>query len=297
LLASRDHRQAVEKRRVILDNPLAKVEHLFVGGLTRTRTPVIHSPDFQLLFPLKGVFNWHLGTTASLLDANQVLFIAAGDVSQDSHPEVGDVDGLLLTPCSALLESAWGCDAGRLRAQPAFSARVLPSEPRLQQAAAALGESGRRAVHCDDAVIEEAIVELLAVAAAHTGAPPPRTRRDSALSGAVKEIVSACDGKLSLNDIGAQLGASPAYLTDAFRRSEGIPISQYHRRLRLARALADLPHTENITALALHYGFSSHAHFSSAFRSVFGRTPSEYRARARQADFRALLQQLDRAGT
>jgi AraC-like DNA-binding protein len=297
LLSRHDDRQFVEQRHVVLHNTLAKVEHISVSGLSRTRTPVIYSPEFQVLFPLRGVFNWHIGSTDSLLDANQVLFISAGDESQDSHPAVGDVDGLLLTPCTALLESAWRCDAGRLGSQPAFTARVQPSDPRLQQAAAALAKCGTQSALADDAVIEETVVDVLAVTAAHTGARPARARHDSKLTGAIKEIVSACDGRLSLSDIGTQLGASPTYLTDAFRRSEGIPISQYHRRLRLARALADLPHTDDITALALHYGFSSHAHFSSAFRSVFGRTPSEYRTRARQADFRTLLQQMDHVGT
>jgi AraC-like DNA-binding protein len=38
-----------------------------------------------------------------------------------------------------------------------------------------------------------------------------------------------------------------------------------------------VPHHEDLTALALDLGFSSHAHFTSAFRQTYGRTPSEFR--------------------
>jgi len=51
--------------------------------------------------------------------------------------------------------------------------------------------------------------------------------------------------------------------------------------LRLARALDLLADHEDITALALGLGFSSHSHFTAVFRSELGMTPSSYRAQAR----------------
>lgn len=278
-----------ETRRPVLSNACVRLESLRVAGLSRTRTPETLSPEFQILFPLEGVFIWHFGSRQSLLDANQMLFVAAGDVSRDSHPEIGDVGCLVLTPGAGLLEAAWGCGIERLAAQQAFVRRVVVSGPRLQQAAAALALCNPLAPSLDPSVIEEAVIDLLAIAATHAGARSGRGTQANKLAAAVKEIISSCDDRISLIEIGERLGASPTYLTDVFRRSEGIPISQYHRRLRLARALIELPHTNDITALALRFGFSSHAHFSSAFRAAFGRTPSEYRARANQSDFRSLL--------
>lgn len=278
-----------ELRRPILSTAHVRLEGLRAIRLSRARTPETLSPEFQILFPLEGVFLWHFGTREALVDANQILFVAAGDVTQDSHPDVGDADCLVLTPGTALLEAAWGCNIERLAVQPAFKRRVMPSEPRLQQAAAALAQCDPLAPSLDVSMIEEAVVDLLAVAARHAGAPPGREARANRLAAAVKEIISSRDDRISLPEIAARLGASPTYLAEVFRRSEGVPISQYHRRLRLARALKELPHTNDITALALRFGFSSHAHFSSAFRAAFGRTPSEYRARANLADFRSLL--------
>ncbi len=94
--------------------------------------------------------------------------------------------------------------------------------------------------------------------------------------------LSTTQRNLSLSDVGQAVGASPAYLTDVFRREEGVALHQYLTHLRLARALAELPHADDLTVLALDLGFSSHSHFSAVFRRVFGLTPSRFRETTRQ---------------
>jgi hypothetical protein len=150
---------------------MAGVEILVVSGLSRTRTPTVHSPDFQILYPLSGAFHWHLGSTRSLLDQNQVLFIAAGDESQDSHPDRGDVAGLLITPDVRLLESIWGCSIDRLAAHVSFDWRVLPSDPGLQQIAAALSNCRLVSQPPDQAVLEEAVIDLLSLTVRRCSVP------------------------------------------------------------------------------------------------------------------------------
>jgi AraC family transcriptional regulator len=85
--------------------------------------------------------------------------------------------------------------------------------------------------------------------------------------------------RVLLSDVADAVGASPAYLTDVFRRCEGISLHRYVTQLRLARSLVELPHTADLTTLALELAFSSHSHFTFAFRRAFGCTPSEYRRR------------------
>ena len=63
-----------------------------------------------------------------------------------------------------------------------------------------------------------------------------------------------------------------------FQQVEGVPLHRYHLRLRLARALDLLPRCEDMSALAMDLGFSSHSHFAAAFKQMYGRTPSEFRA-------------------
>jgi AraC-like DNA-binding protein len=60
-----------------------------------------------------------------------------------------------------------------------------------------------------------------------------------------------------------------------------MPLYRYHLRLRLARALDLLADCEDVAALALDLGFSSHSHFSAAFRQAYGHAPGEFREAAR----------------
>jgi AraC-like DNA-binding protein len=97
-----------------------------------------------------------------------------------------------------------------------------------------------------------------------------------------------------LVDVAREVGTSPAYLTDLFRRVEGVPLHKYLVQLRLARALVELPSASDLTALALSLGFSSHSHFSFAFRRAFGSTPSQFRENTRRATVRTLSVREDR---
>jgi AraC-like DNA-binding protein len=84
----------------------------------------------------------------------------------------------------------------------------------------------------------------------------------------------------TLADIAAETGVSPVYLTQVFQQVEGLPLYRYQLRLRLARALDLLAEYDDLTALGLDLGFSSHSHFSAAFQQTYGRSPSEFRQAA-----------------
>src|SRR5262249_37447049 len=63
-----------------------------------------------------------------------------------------------------------------------------------------------------------------------------------------------------------------------FQQRTGAPVHRYLTRLRLRASLERLADGEtDLTALALELGFSSHSHFTGAFRREFGRTPSAVR--------------------
>ena len=73
------------------------------------------------------------------------------------------------------------------------------------------------------------------------------------------------------------MGVSSVYLTQLFKRALGLPLHQYLMGLRLNEALFALRDAPDLTALALDFGFSSHSHFTAAFRTRFGVTPSRVR--------------------
>jgi AraC-like DNA-binding protein len=96
------------------------------------------------------------------------------------------------------------------------------------------------------------------------------------------KLVLAADlaRRWTLGEIAAEVGGSPVYLTQVFKQVEDLPLYRYQLRLRLARALDLLAQYDDLTALSLDLGFSSHSHFSAAFREAYGRSPSEFRQTA-----------------
>jgi AraC-like DNA-binding protein len=80
----------------------------------------------------------------------------------------------------------------------------------------------------------------------------------------------------TLADIAAEVGVSPVYLTQVFQQVEGMPLYRYQLRLRLARALDLLGRYDDLSSLAMDLGFSSHSHFTAAFRQTYGRTPANF---------------------
>lgn len=247
---------------------LAEAVRLKVGG--GTTLPQAHCASPQIFFPLADAFALQVEGREHLCDVNQMGWLKADAVTQDRALMRGDIRFLIVTLTPDLAERvAFAPDRSEARPAPAAAQRL----------AHLLAE---RAGDTSEALwTEEALLTLLRTATGFR----PKTERDRGrarrLVEAVKALLAASDETLSLTAIAAAVGASPAYLTDLFRSVEGLPIARYQQRLRLARALRALPDTEDITGLALDLGFSSHSHFSAAFRSVYGLSPSEHRAEAR----------------
>jgi AraC family transcriptional regulator len=235
--------------------------------------PCGHSPEYQLVFPYAGAFEWHVGARTVFLDGTRVLFVGAGEDYADVHVAGHGHDSIIITPHLSLLQELSG------HAVPsrhfAFRCVTKPTTPRMNlrnHRLLRLDTSGN-----DPLASDELMIALLDEALG----PTERVVRASPLHvvDAAKQFLHAhlCE-PISLDEIAHAVQVSGAYLTDAFTRSEGVPLCQYRMRLRLNRALVDLPSCEDITGLALDLGFSSHAHFSNAFKSLFGVSPSAFRA-------------------
>ena len=81
---------------------------------------------------------------------------------------------------------------------------------------------------------------------------------------------------LTLAGLATKVDCSVFHLCRIFRRYVGSTIHGHRLQLRLRAALDRLPGAENdLTQLALDLGFSSHSHFTAAFRQAFGMPPSQ----------------------
>lgn len=91
-------------------------------------------------------------------------------------------------------------------------------------------------------------------------------------------LASRLGKRITLDEVARAVHASPFHLARVFQERTGVPVHRYLTRLRLRAALQRLADgAEDLTALALDLGFSSHSHFTDAFRREFGRPPSAVR--------------------
>lgn len=113
-----------------------------------------------------------------------------------------------------------------------------------------------------------------------TRARPPRSRRHAALEQACRVIQSRLSERLSLSDLAAPAGVSPAHLTRLFRAELGLTATDYLRRCRLERALHLLTRSEvPVKEVACEVGIPDLHAFNKAVRRGYGVSPRELRAR------------------
>lgn len=84
---------------------------------------------------------------------------------------------------------------------------------------------------------------------------------------------------LTLAEIAAHVGMSPAYFSTLFRQIYGTTLWQYLRFRRVERAMHLLREGGQMTVLdvAMRCGFNNTANFNKAFSEYAGMTPSQYR--------------------
>jgi AraC-like DNA-binding protein len=110
---------------------------------------------------------------------------------------------------------------------------------------------------------------------------PTTLRAHADAADATKELLGRCyHDRLLLEDIAESVHVSPYHLCRIFRTHTGYSLHAYIEHLRLRQALESLADKSiDLTTLALDLGYSSHAHFTRAFRRLFGLTPSAARDR------------------
>jgi AraC family transcriptional regulator len=235
----------------------------------------------QLVFPYRGVYVRRLGRDEAVAEANQVLFFNANEGYRVSHPVPGGDASLTLIISEPHLRELAGRTFVRDGAELAFRQQRLRIDPQAQALMAMLRHSLRRNI------AEPLEAEILALTLVRLALGPRTTHAASGSIGKQRladraKLVLASDlaRRWTLAEIAAEVGGSPVYLTQVFQQVEGLPLYRYQLRLRLAHALDLLAHYDDLTALSLDLGFSSHSHFSAAFREAYGRSPSEFRRAA-----------------
>jgi AraC family transcriptional regulator len=262
----------------LLKSETVTIRETYCRGTCRHQSAEECTVSTQLVFPYRGVYVRHLGDDQAVAEANQVLFFNAHEVYRISHPVAGGDASLTLVigepQLSELAPRAFLSGGAKL----AFRRQRLRIDARAQALVALLRHS------LCHGIAETLEAESLALTLVQRALGPRTSHAAGASFGRQRlvdrvKLVLAGDParRWTLAEIAAELHCSPVYLTQVFQQVEGLPLYRYQLRLRLARALDLLPQYDDLTTLALDLGFSSHSHFSAAFRAAYGRSPSEFR--------------------
>lgn len=271
-LIGTSRRPPASRRRALHDGAMAKV---IDAALSPAEPPPSgYSADYQVVLPYQGLFSFRVGSRIELFDANRTLFVTGGEEFTDSHPVQGvGHASLILTPAASVLEEL--CGGSNPATHAAFRAMTRVASTRMRLLTQAL----RRTLPGDPGSLqsEELILATLREALA-PGEGPAADPAPHVVERAKQVLHAFGFERLTLERIARHVGVTPTYLTQAFTRAEGIPLYRYQLNLRLNQALVEAPHSDDLTSLALDLGFSSHGHFSTAFKAAFGVSPSRYRA-------------------
>lgn len=264
--------------RVLLDSPIVKVRDTCCRGTCRHKSAEEHTKTTQLVFPYRGVYVRHVGQDETVAEANQVLFFNAGEGYKVSHPVAGGDSNLSVSLNEELLREI----APRHLHGEGPTLTIRPKRLRIDARTQVLVALLRHSLR--EGVAEPLEAESLALTLVQRSVGP-RTAKEPGASYGRKRLVdrvkltlaSDLARRWTLTEIAAEVKGSPVYLTQVFQQVEGVPLYRYQLNMRLARALDLLGEYDDLTSLGLDLGFSSHSHFSAAFRRLYGLTPTEFK--------------------
>lgn len=247
----------------------------------RDSGPITH-PLF--VFPRTAVTITHAGERTVVADRNTVMFYnrhqvyTRGVLSPD-----GDLCDWFSVPEEAVVDAASACDPSVVdRPQRPFRHVAGPCPAAFYARQRQVVEAGS-GPFTEDEVLDLLRGVVLAAYRARGTAPvrlaprAARTRRDLVEAARALAAVRYRE-KLTTAGVAGELGVSHFHLSRVFKEESGVGLHEHINQLRLRRALVQLADPRrSLVEIALELGFSSHSHFTAAFRRVFAVSPSRWR--------------------
>jgi len=253
-------------------------------------------PEFQdsgpiqndiFVFPRRSVRIRHEGGSAFVADPSIVTLYNLGQrYSRSAVSPQGDDCEWFAVRWDVLVDAVAAFDPGvRDHPQRPFDHPYAPCPARAYLSQRLLFELIRSRVPVDALRVEESVMALLgdvlrsAYAFWARPARPQRTnRRQREVAEEAKLLLARrLADRIRLADVARALGVSPFHLCRSFKAAAGTTLHAYRNRLRLHHALERVAAGEDLARVGLAAGYSSHSHFTAAFRRMFGVTPSEAR--------------------
>jgi AraC-like DNA-binding protein len=275
------------ERRSLYDSAAVRVVEIVAQPHSAAIGPTEMQTLNVLALPLSGVFARHRGARQRVLATpDHGVFLGAGVPYRVSFPGVlGDVCLMLAFTASGLARLLPEASARDGFDDRAFEDHAL-LPPSLVLGARRLHRQLLEGGDEEALATEEAVLELLAGAFGAARRVPRRRKgglvdaraRLRPVERAKEAITVQPEQPWTLQALADIASVSPYHLAHAFRREVGTSLHQYVLRARLARALDRVVGSDDdLTAVALDSGFSSHSHFTARFHAHFGVTPRALR--------------------
>ena len=255
-----------------------------------------------------GVFCKHFGSRSITADVNQAIFFSKGSSARISHPSDCGDRGTVFTLAPRVLrdiirELDPSVDERPDRPFPFVTgpcdANAFWRHRELVQRLAAQDIRPLEHLWADVTALQLS-ADILDAAFAQAGLSRKvrraSTEQDHAdrAEAAKQFLASSLGARVTLDDVARAVHTSPFHFTRIFQQRVGIPVHRYLTQLRLRAALERLAEGEDdLTALALDLGFSSHSHFADSFRKEFGKTPSDVRRLSSKRAFEEMSKNLE----
>jgi AraC family transcriptional regulator len=149
--------------------------------------------------------------------------------------------------------------------------------PRLAGIGAQLAAELRSKDESSGIIIEGLVGEVLGLLGRH----PSGSRRvaDAQTRAAYDFVLEHARAGVSIGEVAAAVGRDPLRLSLDFRRAYGLTIGQHARKARLTQAMERLAlGSEPLSQVAIEAGFYDQAHFTRAFKAVYGMAPGRFRS-------------------
>ena len=246
-----------------------------------------------------GAFARHFGRRAVTADVNQAVFFSRDSTYRVSHPaDCGD-RGTVFTVSPRVLNDivrelhpsiddhpeqpfrfvTGPCDGSVFWRHRELVQRLEAADP-LEPLWA-------------DVTALQLVADVLESAFVHRGGGVRKPKREGTdadhaerTEAAKIYLAASMSERITLDDVASAVNVSPFHLARIFQKHTGVPVHRYLTQLRLRASLERLD--GDLTTVALELGFSSHSHFTDAFRREFGKSPSEMREKKQDSGSRVL---------
>jgi len=278
--------------RPLYESPILSV-HDYCCHIERSGPGAEEKSDANNIVLMRhGAFSRHFGRQTVTADVNQAVFFSRDSTYRVSHPsECGDRGTVFTVSPRVLNDSDRELDPSiddhpdqpfRFFTGPCDGSVFWRHRELVQRLETA--ETDPLEPLWADVTALQLVADVLESAFDHRGvARKPRrdgTDADHAerAEAAKTYLASRMSERVTLDDVARAVHASPFHLARVFQQQTGVPVHRYLTQLRLRVSLERLAEgASDLTALALELGFSSHSHFTDAFRREFRKAPSEMR--------------------